>query len=100
MMYYHPSFWPEGFIALLINILVWGLIIYLVMHLIKKMSTHGHEGCCGMHGTHEGDDEIKSNSYYLNMVKERYAKGEIDRRQFEEMKKEFAEEPNEEPTTK
>ena len=85
-MYYQHSFWPEGFISLLINVLVWGIVIYLVMMLVKKMS-HGH-GCCGMHG--QNAPEEKNDSYYLNIAKERYAKGEIDKKQFDQLKKDFS----------
>lgn len=90
-MYYHPSFWPEGFISLLINILVWGVVIYLIVHLVRKMSAGGHGGCCGMHGGHDhGYEEEKNDEYYLNIVKERYAKGEIDKKHFDELKKDFS----------
>lgn len=86
-MYYHPSFWPEGFISLFINILVWGLIVYLFVFLVRKMSGGAHGGCCGMHESH---DEAKNDTYYLDIVKERYAKGEIDKKQFEELKKDLS----------
>jgi len=86
-MYYQPSFWPQGFIALLINVLIWGLIIYLVVLLVRKIAGHGHTGCCGMGQGHERRDD----SYYLNITKERYSKGEIDKRQYEELKHEFSE---------
>lgn len=80
------SFWSGSFIWLLFTILFWGVVIYLIMHLIRKMSGGHHGGCCGMHG----DD-----SRYLDIVKERYAKGEIDRKQFEDLKKGLTEdEPN------
>lgn len=89
-MYYHPSFWPEGFISLLVNVLVWGIIIYLVMHLIRKISSGGHGGCCGMHGHDHSESDERDDSYYLNIAKERYAKGEIDKHHFEDLKKEFS----------
>lgn len=98
MYYYHSSFWPEGFIALIINVLVWGLIIFLVMHLIRKMSG-GHEGCCGMHGNHD-HSEMQYDSLYMDIIKKRYAKGEINKKEYEELKKDLAEEQEEqtEPT--
>jgi len=88
-MYYHPTFWPEGFISLLINILIWGLVIYLVMHLIKKLSG-AHGGCCGMSCGHKTGPEEKDDSYYLSIAKERYAKGEIDKKHYDELKKDFS----------
>ena len=87
--YMHPAFWPEGFISLLINILIWGIVIYLVMHLIKKLSG-AHGGCCGMSCSHKSDVGEKDDSYYLNIAKERYAKGEIDKKHFDELKKDFS----------
>lgn len=82
-MYYHTSFWPGSILALLLNILIWAVVIYLFVTLVKRMSHGGHGHCCGGHEEHEQDDD----SYYLHIVKERFAKGEIDRKQFEEIKK-------------
>ena len=95
MMYYHASFWPMGVISLVINILVWGLVIYLIVHLVRKMSS-GHGGCCGMHCKH--DSLIAQNdSSYMDIVKMRYAKGEINKKEYDELKKEFSGEPIELP---
>jgi uncharacterized membrane protein len=89
-MYYHSSFWSGGFISILLNVLIWGLIIYLIVLLVKKLSGHHHEGCCGMHSEHGGDTEERNNEYYLDIAKERYAKGEIDKKHYDELKKEFS----------
>jgi len=96
-MYYHASFWPEGVIALIINILIWGLVIYFVMHLVRKMAG-GHGGCCGMGGCHhdDRDSSIKPDSEYMDIVKRRYAKGEINKKEYEELKKDFSSEEKEE----
>jgi uncharacterized membrane protein len=93
-MCYHASFWPEGVISLVINILVWGLVIYLVMHLIRKMSGE-HANCCGIHNAHD-HTEVKNDSSYMDIVKKRYATGEIDKKEYEELKKEFSDEQEEE----
>lgn len=89
-MYYQPSFWPEGFIALIINVLIWGLIIYLAIHIFKKLASYGHGGCCGMSCGHQDQSDDKDDSHYLNIAKERYAKGEIDKKHFDDLKREFS----------
>lgn len=92
-MYYHMSFWPEGLISLLINLLVWGIIIYLVFHLVRKMTAGRHSGFCSMHDHHSYENDDSS---YLRVIKMRYAKGEINKKEYDELKKEFSEESEEE----
>lgn len=87
-MYYHTSFWPQGLLSLLFNVLIWGVIAYLFIFLFRKMARSGQGTCCGMH-EHEDPSE-KDDSYYLHIAKERYVKGEIDKKQFDEMKKSFS----------
>ena len=89
-LYYHYSFWPEGFVSLVVNALFWVALISLFVFLFRRIGGHHHgAGCCGIHGDHgeEGDDVS-----YMNIIKERYAKGEIDKKQFEELKKDLSEE--------
>ena len=74
----------SGFSVLgfIFQILFWGLIIMLIIKLFK----HSHSsGCC--HGG--GEIEEVSEDRSLEIVKERYAKGEISKKQFEDMKKEI-----------
>ncbi len=87
-MYYQPEFWPTGFISLVLNLLIWGIIIYLAIHLFRKLASC-HGGCCGSSCGHLEDEE-KDDAYFLRIAKERYAKGEIDKKHFDELKKEFS----------
>lgn len=63
-------------------LLFWGLVIWGIFALVRGVSGHG--GCCG-HGGGRGHGE-KSAS---DILKERYAKGEISKDEFDKMKKDL-----------
>lgn len=67
-------------------VIFWGLIIWAVVSLIR----HGGFGCCGMgghdHGAHKKNG---GENTALDILKERYAKGEINKQEFEEKKKDL-----------
>ena len=69
-----------GFGGMLMMFLFWGLVIWVVVSLIRGK---GH--MCG-HGRHDGHG---TNNSSLDILKERYAKGEIDKKEFEEKKKDL-----------
>jgi uncharacterized membrane protein len=92
-MYYHPSysFWPDGTISLIITVLFWVAIISLFVYIMKRAHGHGTAGCCGGACQSHGACESESEADYMSIIKERYAKGEIDKKQFEELKKDLSE---------
>lgn len=59
-------------------VLFWGLVIWAIVSLVRGVSGGG---CCGHHGRqgHRDGDA-------LDILRERYAKGEISKDDFEKMK--------------
>lgn len=77
MMYYNDFFPFHMFgFGFLFMILFWGLVIYGVVLLVRKTSPS------------ESHDQ-KTKHTALEILKERYVKGEITKHQFEEMKKDI-----------
>lgn len=65
-------------------ILFWGILIWVILALVRGNGFGG--GCCGrghVHGHGGGKDDA------MDILKQRYAKGEITKEQFEEMKKDL-----------
>jgi len=62
----------HGFLGLVFMIVFWVAVVYLTVHLIQNGSNWNRR-----------DGEGKA----LEILKERYAKGEISKEEFEEMKK-------------
>lgn len=75
--------WGFG-IGLIFEIVFWGLIIWLIVSLARG----GGRGCCGM-GIGPGHGHGKSDEDVQEILKKRYAKGEITKEQFESMKKDL-----------
>lgn len=80
MGYYNYDYYPrhDGF-EMIITVLCWVAVITFVVFLVKRF------GVC--HGKHCG--HFHGNSA-LDILKERYAKGEIEKKEFEEKKKDLA----------
>ena len=66
-------------------VVFWGLVVWAIVSLVRGNFGNGH-GCGHGHGegTH-GKDKSP-----LEILKERYAKGEIDKKEFEEKKKDLS----------
>lgn len=71
------GFMPFGWIFM---IAFWGLIIWVFFTWMRGSRENGH--MCGH--DHDGHEKDESS---LEILKERYAKGEITKKEFEEMKK-------------
>jgi putative membrane protein len=67
-----------GWIGMIFMLIFWALVIGLIVMGARRMGGHG---CC-MHGGH--DDNA------VNIAKERYAKGEISKEEFEQIKKDLS----------
>ncbi len=63
------GFWGGGIIMLLF----WAAVIFFIVWLVRNNKTNGAD-----------------NKEALNILKERYAKGEIDKKEFEEKKKDLS----------
>lgn len=65
----------------IINLLFWGLIIWAVVVLIQRLSGGS---CSHCHGGHE-----KKSDEAMDILKGRYAKGEVSKEEFDRMKKDL-----------
>ena len=71
MMYYYGGMFPGHMFGFIFMIIFWSVIALLIISVFKKMirPTHGHDA--------------------INILKERYARGEITKEQFHDMKKDL-----------
>ncbi len=73
----HPFLLGAGLIGIILAILIWLLPILLIVAIIDWLFTSGKE-------------EAKPTDTALEILKERYARGEISKGEFEEKKKRLA----------
>ena len=78
---YGYSGWGEA-LSILFAILIIVLIVSIIRRMIWGCKTHRHGRFCGMCG-----DGLSGSKEPLDILKERYAKGEIKKEEFEQMKK-------------
>lgn len=92
-MMYNNWMWGGGDFGFgwIFMILFWALIIWAILTVVRKATGHGN--CCG-HGEHEQKktDTLttgKQGNSALEILNERYAKGEINKQEYEEKKKDL-----------
>lgn len=88
----HSFFWAGGLLSVILNVALWVAIIWLIVKLFKHFAGASSHSCCGNSGAccmTDDNDQEKANTY-LDIAKMRYAKGEIDKKHYDELKKEFS----------
>ncbi len=79
------GFTPFGGFGWIFMVVFWVLIIWAIVALVRGSLGKGH-----MCGHDHGDDAHGKDKSPLEILKERYAKGEIDKKEFEERKKDLS----------
>ncbi len=80
MMYYNSDYYSpmshsfHSFLGPIVMVAFWVLVIWAILRFMKG---------CGHHGRH-------GHNHAMEILKERYAKGEITREQFESIKKDIS----------
>jgi len=72
------SGWGTGWMHMIFMIAFWGLVIVALIFLVKWLA-----------GSARGDTQRSSKPNALDILKERYARGEIDKAEFEEKKRDL-----------
>lgn len=81
--YFGNMGWGYGFgFGWIFMVIFWGLVIWAILALVRGGLGHS---CCG----HNHDENKRKESNAVDVLKERYAKGEISKEDFERMKKDL-----------
>ncbi|HLC94931.1 MAG TPA: SHOCT domain-containing protein [Patescibacteria group bacterium] len=78
--YFSGGYGLMGGLGFFFMLLFWGLILWAIIASVKMISGNHQHSCCG---DAKGDAAQK-------VLRERYAKGEITKEQFEEIKKDLS----------
>jgi len=80
--YFGNMGWGYGFgFGWIFMIIFWGLVIWAILALVHSGLGHG----CG----HSHDENRHKEGNAMDILKERYAKGEVSKEDFERMKKDL-----------
>lgn len=84
--FYYPYYFQSNpgwtIFSLIINVLFWVLVIWLIVALVKHLS----------HNNERQEEEVKTgdSNQYLEIIKRRYAEGEINKKEYQELKKDLS----------
>lgn len=67
-------------------IIFWALIIWAIFALVRGLSGHG---CCQHKGEHMHGEKMQKEDNALGILRERYAKGEVTKEEFDRVKKDL-----------
>ena len=79
--YYYYGYFPFGFLWSILWIIVWVLLAVFIIRLIRGSRHHNFKDF----------KEMMGNKSSLDILKDRYAKGEIDKAEFDQKKKDLME---------
>lgn len=78
------SFWGYGWMNWIMMLVFWGLVIVGGFQLIRWLARGGAGNSAGRHPPGSVDNRA------LDILNERYARGELDREQYEQMKRDIS----------
>lgn len=77
-------FWGYGWMNWIMMLVFWGLVIVGGFQLIRWLARGGAGNSAGQHPPGSGGNRA------LDILNERYARGELDREQYEQMKRDIS----------
>ena len=95
MMYNYGHMGGFGFLGLILTVLFWVVFVWLIVALIRSLTHYrkdnwGHDSNRCHCPCHDGQrHDFMSKNTALDILKERYAKGDISKAEFEEKKKDI-----------